>query len=108
MDSATDYFLKAKEWNPDTNLWLTTALKDLGQIYENQASYNNALKYYMELVELNPRDAETILKLGTLYYQNGEIEEARNALQNAAQFSATKAKAIYWLDQINAVDNTIQ
>lgn len=100
---ATNYFRRAKEWNPDAYSWMSEALKDLGQIYENETSYNDALKYYSQLIKLNPFDAQSILKLGTFYYQNGEIDEARDAFTKATNFEETETQAKYWLNQINSV-----
>lgn len=98
---ATNLFRRAKEWNPDAYSWMSAALQDLGKIYENEASYNDALKYYSQLIRLNTSDPQTMLKLGTLYYQNGDLDEAKTAFIKASRFEETETQAKYWLDRIS-------
>ena len=100
---ATNLFRRAKEWNPDASLWMSEALQDLGQIYENEANYNDALGYYSQLIRINPSDSQSMLKLGTLYYQVGDIGEARIAFMNALHFERTATEAGRWLNQIDSV-----
>jgi len=101
---ATNYFRRAKEWNPDAYSWMSEALKDLGQIYENETNYTNALSYYSKFIRLNPNDADSMMKLGILYLQNGDIDAARAAFINASHFKETISQSKYWLDQIKSAE----
>ncbi len=101
---ATNYFRRAKEWNPDAYSWMSEALKDLGQIYENETNYTNALSYYSKFIRLNPNDADSMLKLGILYFQNGDIDAAKTAFINASHFKETMSQSKYWLEQIKPAE----
>ena len=101
---ATNCFRRAKGWNPNAYLWMSEALKDLGQIYENETNYTNALNYYSKLLRLNPKDADSMLKLGVLYFQNGDIDAAKTAFINASHFKETISQSKYWLNQIKSAD----
>lgn len=102
---ATNYFRKAREINPDANSWMQSALTDLAGIYESGKNYNSALDYYSQKLRLNPNDSQTLLKLGTVYYQAGDLSTARQVFLDASKNPATVDQAEIWLNTIDSNSN---
>lgn len=51
-------------------------LLDLAQKYIGKGQFKKAIKEYIKLVEVDPKDKRLYLKLGDLYYKSGENEKA--------------------------------
>jgi len=97
---ATECFRKARDYSPEAVVWMQAALADLSWIYEQQTRYLDAIKTYTQLMHLHPDDPHTVLKLGILYFQNGELDTARQLLQRAHSYQQTETEARYWLTQV--------
>jgi serine/threonine protein kinase/tetratricopeptide (TPR) repeat protein len=68
------------------NYW--PAYNDLGVIYRNRGNepaYKEAVKYFLQATDLAPRAAIPWANLGDVYLEQGNIDEARKALQRAIE-----------------------
>ena len=54
----------------------STALSNLGTLYEDNGEYANAEEYYVKAIEVNPDNHFAYNNLSQLYYKSGEIEGA--------------------------------
>jgi tetratricopeptide (TPR) repeat protein len=61
----------------------TLAYDNLGNVYQAQGEYEQAIESYRRAIELNPKDATPHTNLGSVYYDQGEYEQAMRAYENA-------------------------
>ena len=73
--------LRCAELEPMDNLsWL-------GQSYEFNAQYKEAIQTYLKLIELAPNDTNGIIKLGNAYYENRQYKEAIESFLEAIKLN---------------------
>lgn len=83
IDEAIVYFKKLLEYNPDDR----DALYSLAIAYQSQEDHDQAIYYLKRIVTAFPSSAQAWFLLGSSYVAVGDMQQGRDALQNA--------KAIY-------------
>ncbi len=71
--NAREAFLKALGGEQETNL---KAYKHLASLEERQGNLDEALKLYKKALSIEPRDANSLLNIGTIFAKRGDGEEA--------------------------------
>jgi len=102
--AATQLMRRARQWDARATEWMSGALADLGRIYETDMEAQKALDYYIRSLQLHPGDTQTLLRVGVIYYQNGDWEAAGIALKRARVNPALASEADYWLGQITKLE----
>lgn len=73
----------------------------LALIYERTGKTKKAAEEYEEVLKLDPQNLEALLKVGTYYYDIGESDRAKAALDRAYTIDRTNNDTIYMLAVIN-------
>lgn len=66
----------------------------LGKVYALQADYTAAVPVYLEALQLDPANAETLTTIGLLYLRIGQNQKAFDFLGNALSHDPKSVKAI--------------
>ena len=69
-------------------------LLQLGKVHALQADYSAALSVYLEALQLDPANAETLTTIGLLYLRTGQNQKAFDFLGNALSHDPKSVKAI--------------
>ncbi|MFA6002719.1 MAG: tetratricopeptide repeat protein, partial [Elusimicrobiota bacterium] len=69
----------------------------LAQAYETQASTDAALAEYLEIARLEPNNAALLDRIGEIYFEKGEITEARARFHEARRAQPSDPFACQWL-----------
>lgn len=60
----------------------------LGVIYQKQADYENAIRYYTEAIKIFPTDVETLTNLGEIFLRTERLQEAVHHLKQAVDLDS--------------------
>jgi tetratricopeptide (TPR) repeat protein len=93
-DSATAYYLKAIELDPDIGY---EPYASLGHIYLEQDNYTEAIQNYEKTIELKPDYGEAYANLGIAHRQNGDLETGIIYYKKAARLGAKEIQS--WLKE---------
>jgi tetratricopeptide (TPR) repeat protein len=74
----------------------TRNLNQLARLYSLNSDYNNAIKYYLKSIEVNPRDYEAHFELARVYIQQEQYDQALSVL-NAAININLDSENLYYL-----------
>ena len=69
-------------------------LLQLGKVHALQADYSAAMSVYLEALQLDPGNAETLTTIGLLYLRTGQNQKAFDFLGNALSHDPRNVKAI--------------
>lgn len=86
---ATEALLQAKAIEQHDS-----TLLHLGRVYALQADYTAAIAVYLEALQLDTRNAETLTTIGLLYLRIGQNQKAFDFLGNALSHDPKSVKAI--------------
>ncbi len=68
-------------WGMKDQVSGTTHYVKAAQFYTEDGSYQQAEQLYLRVLEVDPNQAQSLLALGNLYFNAGNIDEARNIFQ---------------------------
>jgi tetratricopeptide (TPR) repeat protein len=102
FDHATQAFEKASKLNPKGRLY-----QQLGRVYVEQEKWALAIKALNKSLQKGnlKRPGNSYLLLGTSYYEQKKLKQARQAFVNARKYQRTNKDARQWLDYIS-LENT--
>ena len=69
-------------------------LLQLGKVHALRADYSAAMSVYLEALQLDPGNAETLTTIGLLYLRTGQNQKAFDFLGNALSHDPKSIKAI--------------
>lgn len=72
----------------------------LAEIYESQKSTASAVAEYVACAQVDPHNPLVALRLGHLYYEQGQWDLAYNAFQSARAAQPEDAPVYYWLARV--------
>ena len=77
-------------------------LLSIGKSYFEKEEYKEAIKVLLELVKLNPDNAEAWYYLGASYYNDGQLEEAKETKKSILKIIELNPndKNYYWLGRL--------
>ncbi|WP_031514146.1 O-antigen ligase family protein [Desulfofalx alkaliphila] len=98
--------------NIDATIRYTAVLNSLGQASQDKAMQNKAIETLTKLEKSAPYSSKTKLALADLHYQNGNINEAIQVLENALEVApynpniySALIKYSYYLAETNLINN---
>ncbi len=109
LDAAISAYQNAYNLNPeDIDIYL-----NLGNVYFEKGSYDNALIIYKKALESSPNNARLHCNLGYLYWGKGNIEEAIKEYEKAIKYDNTYDIAynnlgVIYLDDLGMVKKAIE
>ena len=109
LDAAISSYQHAFSLNPnDIDIYL-----NLGNVFFEKGSYDNALIVYKKALESSPHNARLHCNLGYLYWGKGNIEEAIKEYEKAIQYDNTYDIAynnlgVIYLDDLGRVKKAIE
>ncbi len=109
LDAAISSYQHAYSLNPsDIDIYL-----NLGNVFFEKGSYDNALIVYRKALESSPHNARLHCNLGYLYWGKGNIEEAIKEYEKAIQYDNTYDIAynnlgVIYLDDLGRVKKAIE
>ena len=109
LDAAISSYQNAYNLNPgDVDIYL-----NLGNVFFEKGSYDNALIVYKKALELSPHNARLHCNLGYLYWGKGNIEEAIKEYEKAIKYDNTYDIAynnlgVIYLDDLGRVKKAIE
>ncbi|MBI4976944.1 MAG: tetratricopeptide repeat protein [Spirochaetes bacterium] len=85
------------------------SLVSLGDIYARMRSYRLALEYYKRALAAGTKDKHVLVRIGMLYYENGEHEQAIAALRSAVdEYDPPMAARVYaYLGSMYAAEGSV-
>ena len=84
-ENALKYLLKAKEVEPEENQVKVTL--SLGDIYDKMDNFEEAEKYYLQILEKAPDKADTYYILADFYSKYGKLMEAESMYEKRIQLN---------------------
>lgn len=91
MEGAFEEYKKALDFGTDP-IWLSTVAQTVGtisyQIYKNMAE---ALDYFQQSLQYNPKNVETMAVLADLYFETGQLEMALSAYKSILNLESENA-----------------
>lgn len=84
-DNALKYLLKAKEVEPEENQ--VKVILSLGDIYDKMGNFEEAEKYYLQILEDAPDKADTYYILADFYSKYGKLAEAEMMYEKRIQLN---------------------
>lgn len=109
LDAAISSYQSAYNLNPnDIDIYL-----NLGNVFFEKGSYDNALIVYKKALETSPHNARLHCNLGYLYWGKGNIEEAIKEYEKAIKYDNTYDIAynnlgVIYLDDLGRVKKAIE
>ena len=109
LDAAISSYQSAYKLNPnDIDVYL-----NLGNVFFEKGSYDNALIVYKKALETSPHNARLHCNLGYLYWGKGNIEEAIKEYEKAIKYDNTYDIAynnlgVIYLDDLGRVKKAIE
>ncbi len=109
LDAAISSYQNAYNLNPnDLDIYL-----NLGNVFFEKGSYDNALIVYKKALESSPHNARLHCNLGYLYWGKGNIEEAVKEYEKAIKYDNTYDIAynnlgVIYLDDLGRVQKAIE
>ncbi len=109
LDAAISSYQNAYNLNPnDIDIYL-----NLGNVYFEKGSYDNALIVYKKALENSPHNARLHCNLGYLYWGKGNVEEAVKEYEKAIKYDNTYDIAynnlgVIYLDDLGRVKKAIE
>ena len=109
LDAAISSYQQAYNLNPnDVDIYL-----NLGNVFFEKGSYDNALVVYKKALETSPHSARLHCNLGYLYWGKGNIEEAIKEYEKAIQYDHTYDIAynnlgVIYLDDLGRIKKAIE
>ncbi len=109
LDAAISSYQNAYNLNPnDLDIYL-----NLGNVFFEKGSYDNALIIYKKALESSPHNARLHCNLGYLYWGKGDIEEAIKEYEKAILYDNTYDIAynnlgVIYLDDLGRVKKAIE
>lgn len=109
LDAAISSYQSAYNLNPnDIDVYL-----NLGNVFFEKGSYDNALIVYKKALETSPHNARLHCNLGYLYWGKGNIEEAIKEYEKAIKYDNTYDIAynnlgVIYLDDLGRVKKAIE
>jgi tetratricopeptide (TPR) repeat protein len=94
-DEAMDAYRKAIQWQERSVRPSEQPFLNLGSLLMEQSQVGEAIPLLQKAVELAPRDAICLLKLGTAYLRLGKLTDARRDLEKAVQLAPDDPAAHY-------------
>lgn len=86
------------EKSPDINL-----LRHLSRIYEYEGDITSAVKTYMKIIQVEPNDEDTLLKLAIIFAQMGNLDFSLNIIQNILKSNPSNVIAKHLYDVLTKV-----
>ena len=62
---------------------------NIGNCYYDLESKEEALRYYLKAIEINPENEQSLQSIGQCYYEKGELELALKYFKKSAQLGNT-------------------
>ncbi len=109
LDAAISSYQNAYNLNPnDFDIYI-----NLGNVFFEKGSYDNALVVYKKALEANPHNSRLHCNLGYLYWGKGNIEEAVKEYEKAIKYDNTYDIAynnlgVIYLDDYGKVQKAIE
>jgi len=79
----------------------------LGRCHEEKGDMNLAIMEYKQAIAIEPLSVEVYTRLGSVYMQRGQYEEAQEAFNQAAQFSKGSIAAPNALEEYHKIPSVI-
>ena len=96
--------IKLDNRNADVHYLAGNAFNQLGGITPDAGTraslFQNAVTSYQRAIELDPRKDEALTNLATVYYQNGQLDDAQKRIEQALAINPTDATSHYVLGTI--------
>jgi tetratricopeptide (TPR) repeat protein len=96
--------IKLDNRNADAHYLAGNAFNQLGGITADAGTraslFQNAVTSYQRAIELDPRKDEALTNLATVYYQNGQLDDAQKRIEQALAINPTDATSHYVLGTI--------
>lgn len=96
--------IKLDNRNADVHYLAGNAFNQLGGITADAGTraslFQNAVTAYQRAIELDPRKDEALTNLATVYYQNGQLDDAQKRIEQALAINPTDATSHYVLGTI--------
>ncbi|MCS7181274.1 MAG: tetratricopeptide repeat protein, partial [bacterium] len=67
---------------------------------KNLKIYENAEKFFLEVLKINPQNYEALTELGEIYFSKNEIEKAEKSLEKSLKLNKNYPKTYFILSQI--------
>lgn len=96
-DLGRQAFANALSVNPNSQDWLSRALRTSGEFYREHGLYREALRAYQDAIDIDPADPEHYNGLGITYWYMGEKEMATAAWQKSLLIQPDGNSAQGWL-----------
>lgn len=77
-----------------------TYMRALGELMAREERYSEALKYYFEALEKDPKDKETLMELAKILQVRKEYDRARDFLLEAATLDPSDAEPIFRIGEL--------
>jgi protein O-mannosyl-transferase len=81
------------------------AYNALAEIAIGEKRFDNAITIYNEILEIYPQNIETVLNIGAVYFQKGEIEKAREYFEEAQRLDPENPDILRALNKLNSLKN---
>jgi tetratricopeptide (TPR) repeat protein len=75
-------------------------MRALGELMAEEERYSEALKYYFQALEKNPKDKETLMSLGKILQSQKDYDRARDFLLEAATLDPSDAEPLFLIGQL--------
>ncbi len=75
-------------------------MRAIGELLTKEERNNEAIQYYYDALEKNPKDKEILMALAKIYQREKNYEEARDLFLDAAILDPTDAEPIFLIGQL--------
>lgn len=89
---------KRAEKSADVNL-----LRHLSRIYEYEGDITSAVKTYMKIIQVDPTDEDTLLKLAIIFAQMGNVDLSLHIIQNILKSNPSNVIAKHLYDVLTKI-----
>ena len=98
LKKATNYYLEALKEDPEVSI----IYFNLGSLYQDK-NPNLAISYFERAVELEPKDWDSLNRLGVLYKNRGEFDKAIDCYKRAIELNPDFENAMFNLGVIKSI-----
>lgn len=75
--------------------YATQLYERFGQVYYEKKDYNNAVDYFLKVIETTPNNTKAHCLLGICYFAKGLLDKAKGSFQEVVRFQGPEAALAY-------------